>query len=826
MSARKTSPDRGSPNPQRVEKRTEDGKFLRVTAVDTLRRRIAAVRCVLSMFCAGLGSIVGAAKELPPPANAKVDFVRDIKPLFERSCLQCHGPNKPKSGFRLDNRASAMKGGDNGVAIVPGDSANSVLVQVVAGLHDTIEKMPPEGKAEPLTTPEVSLLRAWIDQGAQWPDASAVPTGPQTTAAVAPMFRWIDVSGDNHKFREHFWMKEGVHAGVESFSMEERVSPDSALRVDGRFFLADEDFRIALRYDRTDFGFIHVGLDQYRKYYDDSGGFYPFSQPLFSLDRDLELRIGKLWADFGLTLPDAPKVTLGYEYQYREGAKSTLQWGSVRRTSLPVLPETSIERKIYPASKEIDEGVHILKLDASHELDGVFLEDNLRFEFFDLKTQRQNALSVTEGQMRPSLSEVIDEAHDELNVVNALRAEKEIREWWLMSAGYLYSRAEADAAFRQNTVHASGLPVAGDYWRSQSIILSQNSILLNANTRVGPWQHTTFSAGVQSEWMRQDGLGRVNLETGNPALPLTPAPATLDANLQRQSMQESASLRYTGLPFTSLFAEARLEQETYNTFEQEIGGHHEFARETDAHGDTVDWRAGFYSSPLNRVSFGGHYRQRNKETDYADNLDDTASYPAFFRERTIETEEIEAKITVRPLTWLKTTFTYQLVDTEFNSDTDTLTNGIPTRLRAGTFDAHVYGANLVLTPFTRWYFSGTFNYYDSRAASAENQSSVVPYEGDLYSIMASATYMLSTNVDLTASYAFSRADYAQDNLAAGLPLGIKYDWHAIQAGIVRRFRRATANLQYAYYDYTEPSAGGFNDYTAHAVFATINLHWP
>jgi len=92
--------------------------------------------------------------------------------------------------------------------------------------------------------------------------------------------------------------------------------------------------------------------------------------------------------------------------------------------------------------------------------------------------------------------------------------------------------------------------------------------------------------------------------------------------------------------------------------------------------------------------------------------------------------------------------------------------------------------------------------------------------------MASATYMLTTNTDLTASYTLSKADYAQNNFTAGLPLGINYDWQMIQAGIVRRFKRATANLQYAFYDYAEPSSAGFNDYTAHAIFATLTLHWP
>ena len=771
------------------------------------------------------------AAELPPPAQVKVDFARDIQPIFERSCLSCHGPQRPKSGFRLDNRESALKGGDNGKAILPRDSTNSPLVIIVAGLHDTIDRMPPKGKGDPLTPQEIGLIRAWIDQGAEWSGAAAF-TGPKTIATASPIMRWITVSGDERKFREHFGMREGFHAGLQNFFIQERTSADSTITFEGRFFPEDEDFRFALRYDRFNVGFIDVGFDQHRKYYDDSGGFYPFTQPLYSLDRDLALRVGRAWVDLGLTLPDAPKITIGYEYQFRQGAKSTLEWGMVESAS-PVVPAVDpVQRNIYPAFKDINEDVHIIKLDASHEWDGLLVEDNFRAEFYDFKTQRQNGVLMTEGQTAPAVFELVDESHHEFNAVNSLRLEKELRDWWLVSGGYRYANSDADASFRQNTVHASGLPISDNFWRSQSIILSQRSILLNGNTRFGPWHDITLSGGVQTEWLRQEGVGHVSYDSGNPAVFLTARPAVLDANLHRQTTDETAELRYTGLPFTSLFAEGRLQQESGGNDESEIAttteAYHPFNQDTDFGSHLQDWRIGFYSSPHRLVSFGAHYRNREKHARYHDIEDDTLGYPGFITDRRINTDEIEAQLTLRPLTWLKSTFTYQLVDTDFGSSTDPHTNGIPNvPLRAGRFNANVYGMNLILTPFTRWSFSGTFNYYDSRSMSEHNDvPSVEPYRGEIYSMLASATYMLSTNTDLNASYTFSRADYAQNNFAAGLPLGIDYDWHVVQGGISRRFRRATVNVQYAFYQYDEPSSRGFNDYTAHAVFTTLTLHWP
>ena len=769
-----------------------------------------------------LGAAHGAgAAALPAPAQRQVDFTTHIQPILERSCLSCHGPDRPKASLRLDNREAALKGGDSGPVILPGDSTNSPLVLIVAGLHEEIGRMPPKGKGDPLTEEEIGLLRAWIDQGAIWPETALA--GQQSVVSAATMLRWISVGGDEHRFREHFWMKEGVHAWLQNFFIQERTSADSTLTLEGRLFPAERDIRLALRYQHANVGFIDVGLDQYPKYYDNSGGFYPFAvgQPLYSLDRDLTLRTGKAWLDFGLTLPAAPKLALGYEYHFRKGTQSTLQWGPIEVPGPPVFPATPNEKNIYPGFKEIDEAVHILKLDASHEVDGFFVEDNFRAEFYDLNTHRQNSVSMTAGQSAPSTIELLDEKHDEFRAVNAFRFEKEVRDWWLLSGGYLHSHADADASFRQTTLRASGLPIAGDFWRSRAIILSQNSVLLNANTRLGPWNDLTFSGGVQSEWMRQEGVGNVSLDTGIP--PIVPAPLAIDANLREHTLQENARLQYTGLPFTSLFAEARFEQQD---FHEEASG--PFARETDARGSLADWRLGAYSSPHRLVSIGAHYRNRDKHTRY-DHTNGPPGYPGFIRDRRIDTHEIEARLTVRPLRWLKTTFTYQILDTDFESDTERgSTNAIPGGwLRAGTFNADVYGVNLILTPFSRWSLSGTFNYYDSRSASAHNRvPSVEPYRGDIYSLLASATYMVSTNTDLTASYTFSRADYAQNNFAGGLPLGIEYDWHVVQAGIARRFRRAALNLQYAFYQYTEPTTGSFNDYTAHAVFTTLTLYLP
>jgi ankyrin repeat protein/mono/diheme cytochrome c family protein len=107
-----------------------------------------------------------------PNAEPRIDFERQIKPLLERSCAGCHSGEKPPGLFRVDGRDALLKGGASGeAAVVAGHSEMSPLINYVSGSAPDSE-MPPKARRQrfpALSADEVALLRAWIDQGAQWP---------------------------------------------------------------------------------------------------------------------------------------------------------------------------------------------------------------------------------------------------------------------------------------------------------------------------------------------------------------------------------------------------------------------------------------------------------------------------------------------------------------------------------------------------------------------------------------------------------------------------------------------------------------------------------
>lgn len=128
-----------------------------------MSRHFKQIALASALLAAGLPSQLGGQGELPPPADRKIDFMRDVEPILERHCYACHGDDAAMNGYSLWRKKSAVRGGYSGQpAILPGDSANSRLIRLVAGLEDNL-LMPPAGGQ--LAPEQIGVLRAWIDQG-------------------------------------------------------------------------------------------------------------------------------------------------------------------------------------------------------------------------------------------------------------------------------------------------------------------------------------------------------------------------------------------------------------------------------------------------------------------------------------------------------------------------------------------------------------------------------------------------------------------------------------------------------------------------------------
>src|SRR4051812_2630114 len=138
--------------------------------------REIAVVC-LALAGAAAGGLAFQQSDRPSGAK-KVDFVRDVQPIFTRSCVACHGPNTQLAGLRLDAKQSVFA-----KVVVPGNPDGSSLYRRVANIGD-VARMPMSGR---LADVQIAVLKTWIEQGADWPDSvGAKVTASKTHWAFVP----------------------------------------------------------------------------------------------------------------------------------------------------------------------------------------------------------------------------------------------------------------------------------------------------------------------------------------------------------------------------------------------------------------------------------------------------------------------------------------------------------------------------------------------------------------------------------------------------------------------------------------------------------------
>ena len=128
---------------------------------------------------------------------AKVDFARDVQPIFKAHCIACHGPSQQMNRLRLDRRTDAMRGGTITV-IGPGNADGSRLYLRLIGNQYGLQ-MPPTGA---LTAEQIKIIKAWIDQGAEWPDQLSGETPPAPLDPKARPILEALRNGDGQAFRK------------------------------------------------------------------------------------------------------------------------------------------------------------------------------------------------------------------------------------------------------------------------------------------------------------------------------------------------------------------------------------------------------------------------------------------------------------------------------------------------------------------------------------------------------------------------------------------------------------------------------------------------
>ncbi len=164
-----------------------------------------------------LATLAGLASLAPLALHGEVNFEKQIFPFMQKKCVDCHAAphevngkkKEPKAELRLDAAFAILKGSKNGKIITPKASDKSRLYEVITLPEDDDDAMPPKGKADALTAAEKTLIKQWIDEGANFGTWEGNPVGKPADPNARPV---VDVK------REHIDFYKALEQGVKPAS--------------------------------------------------------------------------------------------------------------------------------------------------------------------------------------------------------------------------------------------------------------------------------------------------------------------------------------------------------------------------------------------------------------------------------------------------------------------------------------------------------------------------------------------------------------------------------------------------------------------------------
>jgi len=160
--------------------------------------------------------LLAASLGMCVPAFAKVDFVKEVKPIFEMNCVACHNTEhaaKENGHFSMATKAETLKGGeDHGDSdLIPSDAEKSFIYKLLVTAKKD-KMMPPKGKGDPLTKEQTETIRQWINEGANWLDGLTLQTVKKINFArdVQPIFQVGGTLSESSKDDLRLWFDQGA----------------------------------------------------------------------------------------------------------------------------------------------------------------------------------------------------------------------------------------------------------------------------------------------------------------------------------------------------------------------------------------------------------------------------------------------------------------------------------------------------------------------------------------------------------------------------------------------------------------------------------------
>lgn len=680
--------------------------------------------------------------------------------------------------------------------------------------------------AEPATPAKESQPAASepkADEGKK--DADQAPVDPAAEPTPGEFRNWFNVSvgglvvdGNEAAAQRRLGLPASAFGGVEEFHFEKDVGKKGIFKIDGRGIFDNEDYGVRLEYSNPEKGFVRGGLRQSRDYYDGSGGWLPTNNQWFNLfDDRFELVRGSAFFEAGLRLPNIPEVTVKYSHDYRDGTKDSTIWGDSALTGGVGV------RSVVPSFWNIDEQTDAIALDLRHTLGKFTFGGGFTYEHSDL----DNSLNLRRRPGEAADRYLTQTERVERDVYSARAfVETVFNDRVRLSTSYLYTTLDTDLGGNR-IVGANYDPIYDPVYARRDAgflnLLGGSELdqhVWNVNLMWNPVPNIAIIPSVRIENQAIDGASSWS-DTGAVSI-------AREASQARDlvDLTEQLEIRYTGITNLVLYARGDWGQGDGNLLERQwlsASRQTELSRDTDFDRFSQKYTVGGHWYPLRRVNVHAQYYRKIRENQYDQNPADYVNlnplYPAYISSHDFVTDDVNLRVTWRPLDKLTLVSRYDYQE----NTVDVATRDLDSQ-RAARSKAHIFGETLTWTPISRLYLQPGVNYVlDTTESAATSAAQVEDAQNDYVNVTCTVGLVVDDRTDFQVQYNYYLADNFNADLALdSQPYGAGTAEHGVLASLIRRISpRLRATLRYGFFTSRSEMAGGFNDYDAHLIYSSV-----
>lgn len=659
---------------------------------------------------------------------------------------------------------------------------------------------------------------------------SAADVATEGTLSVGGGGALLD--GDRPAFQTLHQQKKDGYGGIEEFRLT-RESKESLFKLEARLLPGNDDYRLAVRWEKPEKIYVDAGFEQFRVWYDGTGGYFRPTGTEFTLfDEDLSLTRSKVWLELGLTTANATLFTFRYDRFARDGTKGSTYWADSNLVGAPYGT-----RNIVPSFYDLDEVTQVFSFDVGNEAKpDVKWHVGARYSETDLNNKR----NTRRRPFEPTADRIVttkDQTTTDMFAAHGFY-ERKISEKLLVSAGALIT--DLDSALAGSRIYGQSYdPVfdpayvrrqqrdEGYYHLTGHADLKQT--VLNLNAVYTPKKNWTVRPSIRFENLHQETMSEF-METnigGGPAFAAIVEEVEGEQKKKWNEFAESVEVRYSGKPDWTYLAEAEWVQGD-GTVEEErilhtgvltIDRDNENTRRSQKYSAKTNW----YARP--GLSFSAQYYYKVSVNDYDAVRDNTLPgtadrYPAFISDQDFTTHDFNIRASWRPASLLSLVTRYDLQRSRIVSNEAGLA-----KVESSKLTSHILSESITWTPAPRLYLTGNVNFtWDQLATPA--YSFVLNSDNNYVNGSLGGGYALAKLDDLYFDYSFFRAKNFFDNSALSLPFGADQKQ---QGAYLTWVRRQTEHLiytvKYGYVTNRDGTWAGRNDFDAHVIYAKVQYHF-